>query len=112
MPSITAWTRLESQPFRSGVDEGLAARVYDPLWLLARQWQVGEFLAEDAGTPVSVRVRLERLALSRYLAAPMPDYGHAEGRPYDQRVMPLETLVEQEPVRACLLYTSDAADEL
>jgi hypothetical protein len=100
MPSITAWTRLESQPFRPGVEEGLAARVHDPLWLLMRQWQLGEFAAEDAGTPVSVRVRLDRLALSRYHAGPLPADGQASGRPYDPRGLPLETLVEQEPVRA------------
>ena len=31
--------------------------MFDPLWLLTRQWQIGEFQAEDAGTPVQARVR-------------------------------------------------------
>ena len=35
---------------------GLEARVHDPLWLLGRQWQLGEFEGEDAGTPLTVRV--------------------------------------------------------
>lgn len=35
--------------------EALAARVKDPLWFLARQWQTGEFEAENGGRPVSVR---------------------------------------------------------
>ena len=61
MSSITFWTRLE--PFtRSRTSRtGCRPRVNDPLWLLARQWQTGEFGAEDAGTPVSARVRLETL---------------------------------------------------
>jgi hypothetical protein len=39
-----------------GIEEGLAARVHDPLWLLARQWQLGEFGGKDAGTPAVVQV--------------------------------------------------------
>ena len=35
---------------------GIEARVHDPLWLLGRQWQLGEFEGEDAGTPLTVRV--------------------------------------------------------
>ena len=30
--------------------------MHDPLWLLGRQWQLGEFEGEDAGTPLTVRV--------------------------------------------------------
>ena len=30
----------------------LQAQIRDPLWLLARQWQVGEFAGDDAGSPV------------------------------------------------------------
>ena len=37
----------------------LSARVFDPLWLLTRQWQVGEFQGEDAGMPVLARVRAQ-----------------------------------------------------
>lgn len=32
--------------------DALAAPVADPLWLLARQWQTGEFVAIDGGSPV------------------------------------------------------------
>lgn len=34
----------------------LAAPTSDPLWMLARQWQTGAFIADDAGTPVQVRL--------------------------------------------------------
>jgi hypothetical protein len=51
MPSITYWSRLEPRPRAPSVADTLAARVRDPLWLLARQWQLGEFRGEDAGSP-------------------------------------------------------------
>jgi hypothetical protein len=51
MPSITYWSRLEPQPRSRALSDSLAARIRDPLWLLARQWQLGEFAAEDAGSP-------------------------------------------------------------
>ena len=33
------------------VGEALEARIKDPLWFLARQWQTGEFEAENGGSP-------------------------------------------------------------
>ena len=56
-PSITSWSRLEPRSREGDMRTTLSARVFDPLWLLTRQWQVGEFQAEDAGTPVLARVR-------------------------------------------------------
>lgn len=97
MPSFTCWTRLESSAREKDIATGLQARLYDPLWLLARQWQMGEFAGEDAGTPVSVRLRAERLPLTRYHPGPLPADGRANGRPYDPARLPLETLVEREP---------------
>ena len=32
------------------------ATVHDPLWFLARQWQLGEFQGENASTPVRADV--------------------------------------------------------
>ena len=48
VPSITSWVRLEPRSHDATMREGIRARVYDPLWLLARQWQVGEFEGEDS----------------------------------------------------------------
>lgn len=53
--SITVWSRLEVDPSTTSYDEALTATLADPLWMLARQWQFGEFAGEDAGTPVDVR---------------------------------------------------------
>lgn len=44
--------RLEASTRGTDLLPGLHARVHDPLWLLARQWQLGELDGQDAGTPV------------------------------------------------------------
>lgn len=96
MASITSWTRLEPRVRRDDPAVGLEARLHDPLWLLARQWQVGEFAAEDAGSPLQVRARIERSPITRYMAGALPANG-AEGEPYNGARLPLEALVEREP---------------
>src|ERR1019366_8673310 len=85
-PSMTAsfflqppgWPRLEPQSVSGDPTPGLEARLHDPLWLLARQWQFGEFAAEDAGSPVAVHVATTTAAVTSWLpgdpsaAAPRP----------------------------------------
>jgi hypothetical protein len=44
--------RIEAMGRSVELDEALAARIADPLWLLARQWMVGEFQGDDAAQPV------------------------------------------------------------
>jgi hypothetical protein len=78
----------------------LAARIFDPLWLLARQWQMGEFQGEDVGTPVLARVRARSAMLSRCWLGELPDQPSTIGAPYDPRVMPLEVMVERQRTRA------------
>lgn len=96
MPSITTWTRLEPHTRTATLQQGLQARIHDPLWLLARQWQFGEFQGEDAGSPIEAQLRGERSSLSRYYAGPLTA-GAVAGRPYDRQI-PLEALVEGEPL--------------
>lgn len=54
---VTWWQRLEPRPRTNSIRDGLAARVRDPLWMLGRQWQVGEFHGEDTGTPCRIDVK-------------------------------------------------------
>ena len=96
MPSLTSWTRLEPISGRKDLEVGLQARVHDPLWMLARQWQVGEFRAEDAGSPVLARLRAEIAKVTRYSAG-SATIGAGSARSYDGS-MPLETVVERETV--------------
>lgn len=51
---ITEWHRLEADPTALDLIPGLEARIADPLWLIGRQWQLGELRGEDAGTPIQV----------------------------------------------------------
>jgi hypothetical protein len=71
---------------------GLEARVHDPLWLLARQWQMGEFDGADAGSPVSVTAVATAAPFDRYATAKDP------GKAYDGKA-PIETLIEREHIR-------------
>jgi hypothetical protein len=57
MPSITFWNRLEPRARSNDLSNALAARVRDPAWFLARQWQMGEFEGEDAASPAYMRVK-------------------------------------------------------
>jgi hypothetical protein len=94
MPSITTWSRLEPNVRGASQSETLKAKIYDPLWLLARQWQLGELQGDDNGTPVSARLRAECAELTRY----MPQGGAAKPVKFDPKQAPLETLVEREAV--------------
>ena len=62
-----AWFRIEPQSDdpQPGPDRALQARVYDPAWLLGRQWQLGELTGEDAASPAWVRLRMTGAPISR-----------------------------------------------
>ena len=64
--SITYWNRLESRPRGRSIRRALAAEIRDPLWLLARQWQLGELSGEDAGSPQGIVVETETIAVDRW----------------------------------------------
>src|SRR5262245_12552554 len=107
MPSITSWMRLEPRSRDAEMHTSLQARIYDPLWLLARQWQLGEFQGEDNGLPVMARWRAECAPLTRYHAGTIaPPETRVDAPHYDARSMPLETLVERETVRAAADQTT------
>ena len=54
--SIITWDRLEPLDQTSDLRVALGAPIADPLWLLHRQWQLGELDGNDAGTPIAVTV--------------------------------------------------------
>ena len=68
MGSITSWVRLEPRCRDDGMNEAVQARIYDPLWMLARQWQAAEFQGEDTGSPVLARWRGDSAPITRYYA--------------------------------------------
>ncbi|MGF1599107.1 MAG: hypothetical protein ACFCVK_19665 [Acidimicrobiales bacterium] len=51
-PSIITWERMEGRPRTDDMSRALQAEVRDAMWMLSRQWQMGEFIADDGGTAV------------------------------------------------------------
>ncbi len=52
---------------RDGDDEsGLEMRTADPLWMLGRQWQFGEFKGEDNGSPIGAFANYRKEMLNFY----------------------------------------------
>lgn len=102
-PTITLWNRLEGRPRTHDFERALRAEVRDPLWMLARQWQMGEFRGDDAGSPVTAKVQVDTTQLTKYKAAGNPSEA------FDDDV-PLEAKVEQRPVRLRFADTTMAVD--
>jgi hypothetical protein len=92
------WTRLEPQSVSGDPTPGLEARVHDPLWLLARQWQLGEFHGEDAGTPVAVHVSSTTSPIVAWQPGDPGPPGHP-ARVWEDGTF-LEPPVEREPTTA------------
>lgn len=90
-PAITAYNRLEPRARTEDFTRSLRAEVRDPLWMLTRQWQMGEFEAEDAGSAIDARLLTEEVKVDRVALRSFP------GRQYDLET-PLETMVERERV--------------
>ncbi len=90
-PAVTAYNRLEARPRVHDFSRSLRAEVRDAMWLLTRQWQLGEFTAEDAGSPVDARLVTRTIAVDRVRL------GSGEPQVYNDTV-PLEAAVERERV--------------
>jgi hypothetical protein len=90
-PSITTWNRLEARPRTQTFDRALQAEIRDALWMLTKQWQMGEFHGCDAGSPVFAKALLATTRLTKY----RPASGAVEL--FDSTI-PLETKVERRPV--------------
>jgi hypothetical protein len=91
-PTVTMWNRLEGRPRTADFARSLRAEVRDPLWMLARQWQMAEFVADDAGSPVETKLYVESRRLTRY----RPD--DAPASDFDE-TLPLEATVERRPLQ-------------
>jgi hypothetical protein len=90
-PSITTWSRLEARPRSQNFERALRAEIRDALWMLTKQWQMGEFRGSDAGSPVFAKLLVETTALTKY----KPAAGAAQA--FDSSI-PLEGKVERRPV--------------
>lgn len=90
-PSITYWNRIEPTPRGDSLMRGLEAAVRDPAWFIGRQWQMGEFRGEDAGSPSLVSFQASASRFTGWRAA------GGEDQPFSLEA-PLEVLAEREDV--------------
>jgi hypothetical protein len=66
MVALLTWERWHPEPDGEDIAEALRGEVRDALWLVARQWQLGEFRAEDAGTAAAAHVLSRSSPLHRF----------------------------------------------
>lgn len=69
MADVTLFARLEPRPRANDFNRGLAAEIRDPLWFLARQWQMGEFKGDDSGSLAYVDCAMRTTELSNWDSA-------------------------------------------
>jgi hypothetical protein len=94
----TRWARLEPTSRDRELAPGLEARIHDPLWLLGRQWQFGEFAASDGGSAIVAQVTASVAPLTK-LRPGRPGPAARTGN-YVVSAVPLETLVEADDIHA------------
>jgi hypothetical protein len=91
--SLTTWTRIEPDVYTGDPQKdlalGIAAELADPLWLLGRQWQMGEWQGEDAGSPVSAQVSATSYAIDSLSIG-------GKSVAYQAASTPTDTLVEHD----------------
>lgn len=92
IPTVVMWNRLEGSPRTADFKKALKAEVRDALWMLTKQWQLGEFKADDAGSPVSSKVHISKSKLNSYEAA-------KQGNQAFDNDIPLEARVEQKQIQ-------------
>ncbi|HEX6225533.1 MAG TPA: hypothetical protein VFZ52_14045, partial [Chryseolinea sp.] len=96
-----SWNRLEPRPRSSAFERTLKAEIHDPLWMLTRQWQFGEFQGEDTGSAVFAKVQIETTRVTKFKNK------NGAALPFDESI-PLETRVERMPVLYDLRFRARA----
>lgn len=109
MSARDEWKRLAGRHRTRAIEKGLQARMADGFWMLARQWQFGEFKGEDAASPARAQVG--------WVSAPVDTFigYNAAGKPSLRRSIAddelLEVAVEREAVTdgfAALKFSAEA----
>lgn len=91
IPSVTQWNRVEGRPRTAAFDAALRAEVRDGLWMLSRQWQMGEFQGDDAGAPILAQMRLDHTRLTKTKLGEDPVEDIVDPLPLEARVERLHT---------------------
>lgn len=96
-PTVGVWNRLEGRPRTTDFGRALRAEVRDPLWMLARQWQLGEFRGTDGGSPVTATYSVTASPPGRFRTDTGPGGTPAAAGPLPPD-RPLETVAERQPL--------------
>jgi len=94
MSSITSWQRLVPISRSSDFATAIAAEVHDPMWMLARQHQIGELRGEDTGSPAFVRIGYRPAPLVDLVLTASPS--NSTTVPFDS-TRPIEAQILPEP---------------
>lgn len=90
-PTITMWNRLEGRPRTHNFNKALKSEVRDALWMICKQWQMGEFKGEDAGTAVFSKIKIDSTEINELSPANSP-FTKLD------KSLPIETIIEQRSI--------------
>jgi hypothetical protein len=110
-PTVTTWNRLEGRPRTTNFDRALKAEVRDALWMLTKQWQMGEFQGDDAGSPIFAKLHLDMTQLTKYQAGDRSQPSINPVEKFETNV-PLEAKVERRPIPFELFGSQDISLDL
>ena len=97
METYPTWIRLHPESIDDTLVTSVQARLHDPLWLLARQWQLGELRHDGGATPIAVRIEGTSSPLTRLRGGIDPTSTTGVTSIKTTKIPP-ETLVERERV--------------
>ena len=97
MEIYPTWIRLHPDSLDETMATTVQARIHDPLWMLGRQWQLGELRHDAGATPIDVRVDGMTSPISKMRGGPASATTGAVVT-IKAKNAPLETLVEREAV--------------
>lgn len=81
-----AYNRIEGRPREEELDDSLAAKIHDPLWMISRQFQFGELKGEDAGSAIFAKAAINTVRMSSFTGANGQKIPYSEDIPMEARV--------------------------
>lgn len=112
MPALLVWDRLRPDPNDDDTAEALRCEVRDPLWMLARQWQMRELVGSDAGSVSIAHAATKVSPLARWSTADGAVLPIARDVPLDAHIervpAPFDLQLRLETGRAWLRMLRDA----
>ncbi len=86
--------RIEGRSRNPNNTDALSMRTADPLWMLGRQWQFGEFKGEDNGSPIQVKTFYRKEQAEAYSKTK-----DENAERHALNGIPLEAMIESIPIQ-------------